>query len=163
MNWLDVALAGLAVAGFIKGFSDGFVRQGVGLVALIAAIFLFSEVAVSLREYVLHTGWFPEYSVTAISYVLAFMLIAGLIVWIGEVVHRMVEVTPLSLLNHLVGGVFGLAVTVIFLSLTLNVLDGLDRHSDLLSQETKVESRFYVHVKAIVPIICPVELFVWKK
>jgi membrane protein required for colicin V production len=164
VNWLDIILAGLAAAGFFKGYSDGFIRQGVMLAALLAAVYLCSKVATSLREYVLQTGWFPEYAVTAASYVLAFVLIAGIIMLAGEIVHRMVDVTPLSLINRLAGGAFALIITVVLLSLTLNMLEGLDRRSTLLPNETKVESRLYLYVKDLIPAIYPAEqLFIWKK
>jgi membrane protein required for colicin V production len=163
MNWLDITLACLAIVGFIKGCLDGFVRQIVALIALIAAIYLCSEVAGALRGYVLRTGWFPEYGVTTASYVLAFLLIGGVILLVGGILHKMIDMTPLSLPNHLAGGLFGLAVTVIFLSMTLNVLDGVDRQSKIISQETKVESRLYFRIREIGPALYPVELFIWRK
>ncbi|MDR2917801.1 MAG: CvpA family protein [Tannerella sp.] len=163
MNWLDIVCICLAVVGFIKGYSDGFIRQIVTLIALITAIYFCSKVAVYLREFLLKSEWFPEHSVTIVSYVLAFILIVGVIILAGGVIHKLLNVTPLSLLNHLAGGIFALLATVVLLSLTFNLLEGLDHQSVLIPHETKIESRMYVYIKNIVPAIYPADLFVWRE
>jgi membrane protein required for colicin V production len=163
MNWLDIVLICLAIAGFIKGYSDGFIRQIVFFLALIAAIYLCSNIAVNVRDYVIQTGWFTEPVITYISYILAFILIVGIITLAGWIIHKMISVTPLSLLNHLAGAVLGLIITMLFVSLALNIMEGLDRRSTIISPETKAESRFYVYVKDIVPNIYPLDLFIFDK
>lgn len=163
MNWLDIVLVALAIAGLLKGWADGLVRQVVSLIAFVAAICLCSGVAESLRGYLLHREWLAERAATVTSLVLAFVLIAGLVLLAGWVIHKMISLTPFSLPNRLAGALVGLAITVLFLSLALNLLDGLDRHSQLISRETKVESRFYIRVRELAPNISPVELFIWKR
>ena len=163
MNWLDILFAVLVVAGFIKGYRDGFVRQIVLFFALIAAIYLCSKVAVKIGAYLLSTDWFPEYSVAIMSYIVAFVMIAGIIIMAGGIIHKMISVTPLSLLNHLAGALLGLIMTMLFISLTLNVVEKFDRHTALIPMETKMESRFYFYFKNIVPAIYPVDLFIWKE
>ncbi|MDR1335658.1 MAG: CvpA family protein [Tannerella sp.] len=162
MNRLDIVLVALAVAGLLKGWADGLVRQAVSLIAFVAAICLCSGVAESLRGYVLQKEWLAEQAATATSLALAFVFIAGLVLLAGWVIHKMIDLTPFSIPNRLAGALVGLAVTVLFLSLALNLLDGLDRRSQLISRETKVESRFYIYVKELAPNISPVELFIWK-
>lgn len=162
MNWFDIVMICLVGAGFLKGWKDGFVRQIVALLALLAAIYLCSKVAVYLREYILQTGWFPENSVTVVSYVAAFILIMAIVIWVGGWVHKLMNATPLSVFNHLAGAAFGTIVMLFVISLTLNLLERLDRRSVVLSQETKVESRFYYHVKGILPTIYPAGLFMWE-
>lgn len=163
MNELDIFFICLAIIGFVKGYSDGFVRQIVTLFALIAAIYFCSKVAVLVREFLLESEWFPDHSVTIASYVLAFILIVGVVMIAGGIIHKLLDVTPLNLLNHVAGGVFAVMATVVLLSLTFNMLEGLDRHSSLISQETKVESQFYLYVKDVVPAIYPADLFIWRE
>lgn len=163
MNWLDIVLIVLVIAGFIKGYSDGFIRQVVFFLALIAAIYLCSQVAMKLREYLISIDLFPENTITIASFILAFIMIAGIIILAGWIIHKMISATPLSLPNHLVGALLGLIVTALLISLTLNVLEGLDRRSALLSQETKAESRFYFYFKDLVHTAYPVDLFIWNE
>ncbi|MDR0795616.1 MAG: CvpA family protein [Tannerella sp.] len=163
MNWLDIVLVVLIVAGFVKGYTDGFIRQVVFFFALIAAIYLCSKGAVNLRGYVVQTGWFPEETITLVSSILAFIMIAGIITLAGWIIHKMISATPLSLFNHIAGALLGLVVTMLILSLTLNVLEVLDRRSALISPEMKVESRFYFYFKDLVPAIYPADLFIWHE
>ena len=163
MNWLDIVLVCLAGIGFAKGLFDGVIKQVVSLIALMAAIFFCAKATAWLKGYILASGWFPEEGVTILSYIAGFILILGVVMLAGEIVHRVIGVTPLSILNHLVGGVFGLCLTVIFVSLLLNILEAVDRGSVLIPRESKIESRFYNSVKEIVPTIYPGNLFSWKE
>lgn len=158
MNWLDITLLCLAGIGFIKGLFDGVVRQVVSLVALAAAIFFCTKAAAWLREYII--GWgFPDQGVTVLSYILGFLLIVGILLLAGEIMHRVIGATPLSILNHIGGGFLGLLIMVLFISLLFNLMEIMDSGSVLISAETKIESLFYYTVKQIIPTIYPRGLF----
>ena len=159
MNWLDITLLCLAGIGFGKGLFDGFIKQVVSLIALVAAIFLCGEAAGWLRGYIVALGWFPEQGVSVLSYVAGFILIMGVLVLAGEIVTKVIDATPLSIINHLGGGALGLLLVLLFTSLSLNLLDLVDRSGLFISQETKVESRFYEPIRQIVPTIYPHNLF----
>lgn len=159
MNWLDITLLCLAGLGLMKGLFDGVIKQVVSLIALIVGIYFCGEAAAWLEEYIVATGWFPAESVTVLSYLAGFLLVVGLLLLVGEVIHRIIGVTPLSLLNHLLGGLFGLALSTLFLSLLLNVLEYVDRNGVFMSREAKLESRLYYGIKEIIPTIYPKNLF----
>ena len=108
MNWLDITLLCLAGIGFVKGLFDGVIKQVVSLIALVVAIFFCSKAAAWLKGYIVALNWFPPEGVTILSYVAGFLLIVGVIMLAGEIMSRVVGVTPLSVLNHLGGGVVGL-------------------------------------------------------
>lgn len=159
MNWLDITLLCLAGLGFVKGLFDGVIKQVVSLIALAVGIYFCGEAAAWLKGFIVATGWFPQEGVTVLSYLAGFLLVVGVVLLVGEIVHRLVDVTPLSLLNHLMGGLFGLMMTSLFLSLLLNVLEYIDRGGVFVSREAKVESRLYYGIKEIVPTIYPKNLF----
>ena len=159
MNWLDITLLCLAGIGFVKGLFDGVIKQVVSLIALLVGIFFCTKAALWLRGYILALGWFPEQGVTVLSYVAGFLLIVGVILLAGEILTRDVGVTPLSVLNHLAGGVLGLCFMMAFVSLLLNGIEMIDRGSVLISRQAKVESRFYNSVKEIIPTIYFQNLF----
>lgn len=159
MNWLDITLLCLAGIGFVKGLFDGLVKQVVSLIALVVGIFFCGHAADWLRGYIVATGWFPEEGVTILSYLAGFLLIVGLMLLVGEILHRLIDVTPLSVANHAAGGFFGLCVTLLFVSLFLNLLDYIDRGGVFISRQSKIESRFYYGIKDVVPTIYPQSLF----
>jgi len=162
MNWLDIVIICLVGAGSLKGWIDGFIRQMVALLALLAAVYLCAKVAVFIREYILQT-WFPENTVAVVSYVIAFVCILMVVTLVGGWVHKVMDATPLSFVNHLLGAIFGAVVALFIVSLTLNLLEGVDRRSVILTQQTKIESRLYDCVKEAVPAIYPADLFVRMK
>ena len=159
MNWLDITLLCLAGIGFVKGLFDGVIKQVVSLIALLVGIFFCTKAALWLRGYILALGWFPEQGVTVLSYVAGFLLIVGVILLAGEILTRVVGATPLSVLNHLVGGVLGLCFMMAFVSLLLNSMEMIDKASVLIPRQAQVESRFYNSVKEIIPTIYFQNLF----
>lgn len=159
MNWLDILLLCLAGIGFMEGLFDGVIKQVVSLIALIVAIFFCGKVAVWFRDYIVALDWIPGEWVTLVSYVAAFLLIIGVVLLAGEIVHRVIGITPLSLLNHLAGGLFGLALAILFTSLLLNVVELTDRSAAFIPVQAKIESHLYFPVKEILPTIYPHSLF----
>ncbi|MCD7849451.1 MAG: CvpA family protein [Parabacteroides sp.] len=159
MNWLDITLLCLAGIGFVKGLFDGVIKQVVSLIALLIGIFFCTKAALWLRGYILALGWFPEQGVTVLSYVAGFLLIVGVVLLAGEILHRVVGATPLSMLNHLAGGLLGLCFMMLFISLLLNGMEMIDRGSVLIPRQAKVESHFYNSVKEIIPTIYFQNLF----
>lgn len=158
MNWLDIVILCLAGAGLAKGLLDGVIKQVAALIALIAGIFFCGMAANWLRGVM--SGWgLPEPGGSILSYILGFFLIVGLLVLVGEIMHRVIDVTPLSILNHLGGGLFGLLIMVLSLSLVFNILEIVDQQSALISREVKVESRFYLVIQQIIPVVFPNRIF----
>ena len=122
----------------MKGLFDGVIKQVVSLIALLVGIFFCTKAALWLRGYI---------------------LALGVILLAGEILTRVVGATPLSVLNHLVGGVLGLCFMMAFVSLLLNSMEMIDKGSVLIPRQAKVESRFYNSVKEIIPTIYFQNLF----
>ncbi|MDL2255514.1 CvpA family protein [Parabacteroides sp. OttesenSCG-928-K15] len=159
MNWLDIVILCLAGIGIVKGLFDGIIKQVVSLIALVAGIFFCGKAALWLRGYMISLDWFPQEATTIVSYVLGFFLIAGIVLLAGEIVNRVIGATPLSIINHLFGGLFGLLVMIVFISLFFNLLEAIDQGSALIHLQTKLDSRFYYPVKELLPTIFPSGLF----
>jgi membrane protein required for colicin V production len=158
MNWLDIVILCLAGAGLVKGLLDGAVRQLAALIALIAGIFFCGMAANWLRGVM--NGWgLPEPGGSILSYILGFLLIVGLLLLVGETMHKVIKVTPLSILNHLGGGLFGLLIMVLSLSLIFNILEIIDTQSLLINREIKLKSRFYLYIQSIIPTFFPNGIF----
>ena len=157
MNWLDITLLCLAGIGFVKGLFDGIIKQVVSLIALVIAIFFCGKAAAWLKGYILALG--SDVCSSDLELYSGFYLIMGVFILAGELVTKVVGATPLSVINHLFGGFFGLLVVLVFTSLLLNALEFVDRGSVLIHRQSKIESRFYYSVKQIVPTIFPHNLF----
>ena len=163
MNWLDITILILIGLGLIKGLFDGMIKQVASLAALIVGIYLCSGVAGWLQGLIPQSDKFPPQAVVMTSYIIGFVLIVGLVLSVGAIVNRMVNATPLGIFNHVIGGALGLILMILFISLVFNVLEQMDTKSVWLSQEIKVESRFYFLIKSIVADFLPGNLFTVKE
>jgi membrane protein required for colicin V production len=159
MNWLDITILVILGIGLIKGLHDGMVRQIVACGAMIAGVYLCSAVGEWLRGYLDGIDWFPKQATAIISYFLGFVLVVAVVLLAGSIVNRLISATPLSFLNHLGGGIIGFALTVVFLSLLFNVIEMFDKTSFIISQEVKIESKYYQYIKDIIPNFFPGKLF----
>ena len=158
MNWLDITVLCLCGIGLVKGLYDGMIKQIVALGAMVIGIYLCSGVAGWLCDYLQQTSWFPPNAIIPASYFLGFVMIVGIILLAGSIVHRLVDATPLSILNHLGGGIAGIILTIMMISLLFNLMDIVNLTS-IIPQEVQVESRFYLAIKNIILNIFPGNLF----
>lgn len=158
-NWLDLIIIALLTLGFVKGYADGLIRQVVMLLALVAAIYLCGALSVYIRGWIAATHWLPAHAVVIASYVVAFILIAATVSCFGSVLHKIMDVTPLSLFNHLAGGAFALIFTALVISLALNIMEYSDRNAALIPPEAKRRSHLYEPVRRILPLIYTGNLF----
>ncbi|GHT10710.1 hypothetical protein FACS189415_4680 [Bacteroidia bacterium] len=158
MNWLDIVIIVCVAIGLIKGLFDGFVKQAVSFVALIAAIFFAGQLAKLMRDYLIHFDFFATMSsgiFSAVCYILTFSLIIIVIVLLGKVVDVAIKMTPAKPLNVLLGGLFGILIWLFTLSILFNILFAFDSQSKLIPKQVQEKSILYNSVRTIVPTLYP--------
>ncbi|MDR2085608.1 MAG: CvpA family protein [Dysgonamonadaceae bacterium] len=158
MNWLDIVIIVCIAIGLIKGLFEGFIKQAVSFLALIAAIFFSGQLAVFLRNFSRQLDVFSSMNqalLSAICYIFAFVLIIIVIVLLGRIVHIAIKMTPAKWLNVLLGGLFGALIWLFSLSIVFNLLYIFDFQSGIIKKETQEKSIFYENVKSVVPTVYP--------
>jgi len=163
MNWLDITILILCIVGLVKGFYDGMIKQVVAVIALIIGIYLCSGVAKWLFAYLIQLEWFPQNVVLWFSYLIGFVLIVGIILTAGGIVHRLVSATPLSIFNHFIGGLAGFILMILIISVLFNLIELVDPLSSIITKDIKEESRFYTTIKRIIEDLFPGNLFDLEK
>ena len=148
--------------GVIKGLFDGMIKQVASLFAMIVGIYLCSGIASWVLTFLTQIAWFPPKAVIPVSYFLGFILIVAVVLLTGNIIHRLISATPLSILNHLTGGFVGLIFMLLLISVILNLIELLDHNTVLISHEIKIESKFYFLIKNIISTIFPGNLFQLK-
>jgi membrane protein required for colicin V production len=111
MNWLDYVLLAIVVVTTIVGIVKGFVRQVIGLVAVIAGLVL----AVVYYEQTSHV-FMAFVKNRLVSNFLGFLLIFVVVLVAGAILGHIVTkamVGPLAFVNRLFGAVFGLIKAVL--------------------------------------------------
>ena len=108
MNWLDVVLLLIVGASVVTSFRKGLSREIIGLISVALAILLgvwFYGTAGALFE--------PYLSSPAAAHFAGFVVVFGSVLLLGAIVGAIVgkflKVTGLSIFDHVLGAVFGLA------------------------------------------------------
>jgi membrane protein required for colicin V production len=122
MNTIDIiCLLPLAFA-VINGFRKGLVIEIATLVAFIAAIIACLKLTHWVMEF-LHpiagdTKWLPF-----ISYLITFILAYILILWLGKIIEKAIEIAQLGLINRIAGMIFSTLKMCFFISLVFWLAD----------------------------------------
>ena len=155
MNWLDLIIIVCITIGLVKGLLDGFIKQAVSFIALIAAIFFAGQIASWMRSLLRGIellGGLDPGILTAVCYILSFSLIIIAIVLLGRIVNVAIKMTPAKYLNHLLGGLFGILIGAVSLSILINVLEAFD----VIPEQIQNQSILYKNTKGFVPAIYPI-------
>ncbi|GHT76529.1 hypothetical protein AGMMS50262_14960 [Bacteroidia bacterium] len=164
--WLDIVIVICVAFGLIKGLRDGFVKQLMSFIALVAAIFFAGKIAVPFRSFVLHFLTGNDVSIQIVSglcYLLSFILIILLITLLGKLVCLAIKLTPARPLDILLGSFFGMSIWILSLSILFNLFSAFDVNGTIISKNTQAKSIFYERVKKVVPTIYPIMRNYFKK
>jgi membrane protein required for colicin V production len=140
------------------GLFDGFVKQVISFIALIASIFFAGKIAIPMRGFLLNHFSVDSISpdiLTGLCYLLAFILIILAISLVGKLIDVAIKMTPAKPLNMLLGGVFGFCIWIFSLSIFFNIFAVLDSNSQIISKQTQEKSVFYTKIKGVVPMAYP--------
>ena len=162
MNWLDIIIIVCLAIGLIKGLKDGLIKQAVSLIALVIAIIFAGQVSVPVQVFLMQhiTGdAVSPQIITAICYIIAFVLIIVIIHLIGKLVSFAIKLTPAKPLNILLGGLFGIFIWTLSLSILFNLLAVFDSGSIIISKQLQEQSALYYPIRQVLPMIYPV----WKQ
>ncbi|MDR3339094.1 MAG: CvpA family protein [Candidatus Symbiothrix sp.] len=159
MSWLDIVIAVCIVAGIVKGFFDGIVKQLISLIALVLAVLLSGSLAVWLRKFV--DTHFPTGDslspgiASALYYIAAFMIILTLVILLARLVNKLINYTPAEAMNRILGSLSGAFLWMISLSILFNVLAVFDTNSRVISHEAQTKSKYYGIVCGALPVVYP--------
>jgi len=108
MNWLDLVLLAIVAASMVTSLRKGLSREIIGLMSVVLAILL------GIWFYGTAGAWFePHLNSPAAAHFAGFVVVFGGVLLVGAVVSAIVgkflKVTGLSIFDHVLGAVFGLA------------------------------------------------------
>jgi membrane protein required for colicin V production len=155
MNFIDIVILIPVLWGFWRGFTKGAIMTA----AMFAAFFLgcWGGMHLSDKFASLLRDWFSTESpyVPLISFALIFTAILFLVYGTGKLMERMVEKTPLGIINKLLGGAIGTAKFLLLMSLLFFVCDSLEKKVEIIPADKKASSLLYKPVAMIAPAIIP--------
>jgi len=156
MNWIDLVIVILLALSMISGFINGLVKEVASLAALVlgiwGAIKFSSFTAAKLYDYFDMTGQY----VGIVAFLITFGIIVVLIHFIGLIIDKIVDATPLSFVNRLLGIAFSLLKSVLILSVIFAVLNSIDARRPFLPKEKIEQSLLFNPISDIAPAIFPI-------
>ncbi|MCX5801474.1 MAG: CvpA family protein [Candidatus Eisenbacteria bacterium] len=115
MNWLDITILVILIAGMIQGLVKGFVRQAFSLMGLVLAIIIAFRYHELLARYL--SKWIQHpVALTVISFVVILAIVILLFKLIGLASRAAISAIHVGWFDRLVGGVFGLARFVLLIA-----------------------------------------------
>ncbi len=120
MNYLDFIFGGIAVAAFILGFKDGFVRKLIGSLGFFLAIFLGIFLSDTLGSVLNKMFGIEKYLAEILGGLIVFLVVIMVTSILKRVVHPFDKVN--NLMNRIAGGVVGVIQIVYFVSAALYLL-----------------------------------------
>ena len=153
MNVIDIILI-IPILWFgYQGFNKGMVISMATLLALGIGIWAglhFSDLISDLVKTYIN----EEYE-GLISFSIIFIGVVILIMLLGKVLEKGVNMAQLHILNKIGGALFGICKVLLIASVIFMIFDGYDRKYNLLEENTKKESLLYEPIKSIATWIIP--------
>jgi membrane protein required for colicin V production len=145
LNYLDIIIILLLLAGFILGYKDGLVRKIIGLIGFGLAIFLGIKYSSALGKLIESVFGIELYLSEIIGGLAIFFFTIFIFSLIKRIVHPFDKVN--NLVNQLLGGFVGFIQILFFLSAALYLLNIFN----IPSKKNKDNSLLYYGVFAVLP------------
>lgn len=152
---LDLIFLLLFIWAAFMGFIRGFIMQIATLAALILGIICAVHFTSYISElYITKTGGQGDY-LPIIVFTLIFVLILLGVIFIGKLMTRLVKNMSLGIVNRLLGMIFCMIKYAFFISITLVILNALDRTAHFLPEKKIRESHLYRPLSMLIPALFP--------
>ena len=145
MNYIDYILISVVLIGFILGYKDGLVRKVIGLLGLIAAIYVAVTYSDTLGEYLSPMFNDENYLAKIISGFVLFLATILAFAIIKRLIHPTDKVN--KFLNQLLGGIAGTIQIVFFASVFLLLFNIIS----IPEQEDIDDSILYNPIYSVIP------------
>ncbi|MBI3741732.1 MAG: CvpA family protein [Chloroflexi bacterium] len=122
-NWVDILIFALVVAGIGVGFSQGLLRQVIGLAGLYMGAILgaqYYSVVAGAVGFVFFSA--PSRFVNAVAFFFILLVSSAIIEWLVQDVLQTTKLQLLPVLDQLGGAILGLVRPIIILTLALPVI-----------------------------------------
>lgn len=108
LGWVDIALLAVFGLSVLIGLWRGFVFEIVSLLGWLVAFVIANSAGPTLADVIPLTNTDPQLRLW-VAYVVAFVLVLVACTLLARMLRALVAATPLSFVDHLLGGVFGAA------------------------------------------------------
>ncbi|MDR0712195.1 MAG: CvpA family protein [Prevotellaceae bacterium] len=154
MNIFDIVFTLLFCIAIYTGAKQGLIMQVTALLAIFVGIYIAAKFSGVLAEWITGFGVGAQ-AVSIISFTLAFIAVIILARLAGHVAQKIVRIAMLGWLNRLLGVVFSLTKMALLISITLFIINSVDRELDFMPRERVNKSKLYAPLSTLAPSLFP--------
>jgi len=123
MQTIDIILGIFLLIFFFNGLRKGIISSIVGLIGLLAVIYLIATYGNATKLYIIENLGTSEILGTILSYIAIAIVIAIIFRMVIFILHRIVDAFNLGTINRLLGGAFGILSGAIIIAILLMICD----------------------------------------
>ncbi len=153
INLLDIIILVPLMLFAWNGYKKGLIIEIASLAALVLGLymaFFFSDFAAQMLNDLFDMD---QKYVAVFAFLLTFIAVLFLVLTVGKIVQKFVDILLLGFLNKLAGAVFGMLKGALLISILIFVINYFDFGSYLFKQEAREKSMFYEPVESIAPAL----------
>lgn len=155
MNILDIIIGIPVLWMAYRGFTKGFVIEITTLLALLLGIYIAINFSFYTSDMIQEYFTIEEKYMSILSFAITFVLVVIIIMLIGRLLEKFINMIALGFLDKLAGGLFGILKAVLIISAILLVINTFDHNEKLISPSRKANSMLYTPVASVLPTILP--------
>lgn len=155
MNYLDIIIGILLIAGLIGGFFKGLVASVASLAGLVVGIWASIEYTPQAGQWLSGFIHIKELYVNIIAFFLIYGIVQVAFFFAGKLLENIIEGLALGFFNKLLGAIFGIFKTALILSFLLIILNTFWKNNNLIPENTQNNSKLYKPVATLIPKIYP--------
>lgn len=155
MNYIDLFLAILLIAGFIRGFIKGFIFEIAVLGTLFLGTYAAFKLAYLIKPFILKMGMSAG-TAGFVSALIMFILVGVGIFFLAKLFEGLVNIVTLGVFNKILGGLFGLLKYAFIVSIAIYFFNQVDSKYHWISTDKKAESALYYPLMKVSPALLPV-------
>lgn len=136
-----------------NGFKKGLIIEIASLAALVLGLymaFFFSDFAAEMLNDLFDMD---QKYVAVFAFLMTFIVVLFLVLTVGKVIQKFVDILLLGFLNKLAGAVFGILKGALLLSILIFVINYFNFGEYLFKEEARKKSIFYEPVESIAPAL----------
>jgi membrane protein required for colicin V production len=131
MQTIDIILGIFLLIFFFNGFRKGIISSIVGLIGLLAVIYLIATFGNATKLYIIENLGTNEILGTILSYIAIAIVIAIIFRMVVFILHRIVDALNLGMINRILGGAFGILSGAIIIAILLMICDISPYYKDI--------------------------------
>lgn len=153
MNALDIFFVLFLIWGIWNGFKKGLIIELFTFLALFLGLYAGIHFSDFVGEKI--SGNVDSSYAPVIAFTITFLAVGAMVYFGGKAIEKVVKIVQLSLLNKLLGAVFGLLKATFLLGALIMIFDSYDDRNDFIDDSTKEGSLFYFPAKNVLSFCIP--------